>query len=745
MDEESRLRSALLQRLAPPAGGGNASCRVNRWDLSASISRQQPHDQVQREGGSRGRGWSEHDAPATRRADPLGRPGRWDDRSSREAAAAREERELKRELSRQVQWDVLLSSTGQAELDALLFPPGAFVLAGTNLHREFGEFFEKYAKFRKKELERARSPLQDPAADRGCAGAGHEPAGAGDGPPASAQFNRRLAEFRSELPAEYDQRYRINFAVVPPRAHAPPKRALGDEEVKEAKRALLLFEDFRQRKSISKIRKMREDQRALPIAAFRDEIIAAVRREQVVLIAGDTGCGKSTQVPQYLVQAGFERVACTQPRRISTMSLCARVATETLNEHGSQVAYQIRFDSNRSERTKILFLTEGLLLRQLSADPLLEQYSVIIIDEVHERHLTGDLLLAVLRSLIARRADLRVVLMSATINTKMFADYFGATIIKVPGRLYPIALEYIPVDFDADGRQAAPQESGKGTAGRKTAGIATAKLPGAKPKPFESKPYLRLLQRIDDEYPKSERGDMLVFLSGMNEITALADALREYVAESRRWIVLKLHSSLSMDEQDRVFDLAPDGVRKCILSTNIAETSVTIDGIRFVADSGKVKEMDYETDSAVHSLQEFWISKASANQRKGRAGRTGPGVCFRFYSQEQFEALLDFTVPEIQRVPLAATALQIKCMELGDPREFPWVEAPPAAHVTDAMTRQILKRPLFIVILYSKYRRALTLRICVSLRHLQALSSDAGTNSQSTLYHDFCIFRVIGH
>jgi len=732
MDEEARLREALLQRHAPttPAGGdGAAGRRVNRWDRSGHPRQQADH------GGHRPgdcRRESEPDAPAARRADSRwdsgggpaardrDRAGRRDERdgrgsgagwererararqdSSREAAAAREERELERELAPPVQWDALLSSDGLAELDALLFPPGAFIRASSSLHREFGEFFERYAKFRKKELERAqaaRAPArEDPAAaDGACAGTGR--GGAAAGALAGPHFHRKLAEFRSEMPEEYDQRYRINFAVVPPRAHVPPTRVLGDEEVKEAKRALLLFEDFRQRKSIAKIRKMREDQRTLPIYAFRDEIIAAVRREQVVLIAGDTGCGKSTQVPQYLVQAGFDRVACTQPRRISTMSLCARVATETLNEHGSQVAYQIRFDSNRSERTKILFLTEGLLLRQLSADPLLEQYSVIIIDEVHERHLTGDLLLAVLRSLIAQRADLRVVLMSATINTRMFADYFGATIIKVPGRLYPIALEYIPVDFDADGRQAAPQECGKGVAGRKTAGIATAKLAGAKPKPFDAKPYLRLLQRIDDEYPKAERGDMLVFLSGMNEITALADALREYVAESRRWIVLKLHSSLAMDEQDRVFDLAPDGVRKCILSTNIAETSVTIDGIRFVADSGKVKEMDYESDSAVHSLQEFWISKASANQRKGRAGRTGPGVCFRFYSQQQFEALLDFTVPEIQRVPLAATALQIKCMELGDPREFPWVEAPPAAHVTEAMAR---------------------------LRSLQALSTDA--------------------
>ena len=271
-----------------------------------------------------------------------------------------------------------------------------------------------------------------------------------------------------------------------------------------------------------------------------------------------------------------------------------------------QVAYQIRFDTNRSEHTKILFLTEGLLLRQLQADPLLLRYSVIIIDEVHERHLTGDLVLAVLRTLLPRRPDLRLVLMSATINTELFASYFSAAVIRVPGRLYPIALEYIPVDVDADGRVSAPQQqkNGAAAAGAKAGGIATAKIAGAKPKPFNGKPYLRLLQRIDDEFPAAERGDVLVFLSGMNEITALADALLGYVAESRRWIVLKLHSSLSVEEQDKVFDLAPEGVRKCILSTNIAETSVTIDGIRFVVDSGKVKEMSFESNSTVHSLQE---------------------------------------------------------------------------------------------------------------------------------------------
>ena len=674
--------------------------RANRWDSSAGGVGDHQRERC----GNSVRGRQEQREQAAfkeKRAIDRGSNSERGQQEQREQAAFKEERALELELAPEpeVQWDALLSRDGLEEIDALLFPPGAFIRGGSALHREFGEFFEKYATFRKKELSRASAarsktkgkaagsaPLEA-AAERVDGSLGSECAGVENVASAGSLFLRKLSEFSAELPAEYDQRYRINFAVVPPRTRAPATRALGDEEIKEAKRALLLFEDFRQRKTITKIRKMRDNQRALPIFAFRDAIIAAVRQEQVVLIAGDTGCGKSTQVPQYLVQAGFERVACTQPRRISTMSLCARVATETLNEHGSQVAYQIRFESNRTDRTKILFLTEGLLLRQLSADPLLAQYSVIIIDEVHERHLTGDMLLAVLRSLLEKRADLRVVLMSATINTKMFADYFGATIIKVPGRLYPISLEYIPVIFDADGRQAAPQERGKGLAGRKEAGIATAKTPGAKPKPFDSKPYLKLLQRLDDQYPKDERGDMLVFLSGMNEITALADGVREYVAESRRWILLKLHSSLPIEEQDRVFDIAPDGVRKVILSTNIAETSVTIDGIRFVVDSGKVKEMAFESDSAVHSLQEFWISKASANQRKGRAGRTGPGVCFRFYSNEQYDAFLEFTVPEIHRVPLEATALQIKSMGLGDPRIFPWVEPPPAAHIMDAMQR----------------------------------------------------------
>ena len=255
----------------------------------------------------------------------------------------------------------MLSRDGQNALDALLFPRGAFLERGSALHRDFGEFFERYVAFRKKEL--ARDPRGTEGGVRhgaAAVGGGGEGRGGVDGVAAKAgdglgrwvareddmteeaRWKRKLAQFVTEMPASYDQRYRINFAIVPPRVAGGGGGgggvALGESEVKEAKRALLLFEDYRQRKALSKIRKMREDQRALPIFAFRDALVQAVQREQVVLIAGDTGCGKSTQVPQYLIQAGFERVACTQPRRISTMSLCARVATETLNEHGSQVA-----------------------------------------------------------------------------------------------------------------------------------------------------------------------------------------------------------------------------------------------------------------------------------------------------------------------------------------------------------------------------------------------------------------------
>lgn len=198
-------------------------------------------------------------------------------------------------------------------------------------------------------------------------------------------------------------------------------------------------------------------------------------------------------------------------------------------------------------------------------------------------------------------------------------------------------------------------------------------------------PYVRILQLIDKKYPQDERGDLLIFMSGLKEITTVVDACTEYGDQNARWIVLPLHSTLSLADQDKVFDYPPDGIRKCIVSTNIAETSVTIDGVRFVVDSGKVKEMHYDPVCKMSRLKEFWISRASAEQRKGRSGRTGPGVCFRLYSQAEYSALAAYSAPEIQRVPLDNLILSMISMGLPDARKFPFIEPPPPESVENSI------------------------------------------------------------
>lgn len=375
---------------------------------------------------------------------------------------------------------------------------------------------------------------------------------------------------------------------------------------------------------------------------------------------GDTGCGKSTQVPQYLLEAGYTNIACTQPRRIACISLSKRVAFENHSEEGAEIGYQIRFAKSKSKKTKITFITEGLILRQLNTDPLLSAYNVIILDEVHERHLSCDFLLGIMRCLLLKRPiDLKLILMSATINTQLFSSYFDdCPTIEVPGRLYPIQLHYYPVFQEVQFAK-----SGK----------------------INPAPYLKMLQIIDAKYPSTERGDMLVFLNGMSDILAVAEALKPYAAESKKWIILMLHSSLAVEAQDLVFDIAPEGVRKCILSTNIAETSVTIDGVRFVVDSGKMKEMSFDSNCKMHRLQEFWISKASAEQRKGRAGRTGPGICFRLYSQKDFDEFDLYSTPEIRRVPLDYLLLQMIAIGLSDVRTFPFLEHPSSEAIEEAL------------------------------------------------------------
>ncbi|VDL59482.1 unnamed protein product [Hymenolepis diminuta] len=446
--------------------------------------------------------------------------------------------------------------------------------------------------------------------------------------------------------------------------------SLTDQNLRAAHLMYDMYLDFLMKQRWAKIKRLKRDRENLPIAAFRQQLVDELARKQVLVVAGDTGCGKSTQVPQYLAEEKvnladlesdpkYKRIAVTQPRKIACVSLAARVSTEMLCEKGTKVGYQVRFEKHKSRATQILFLTEGLLLRQMQSDPFLKEYDVIVLDEVHERHWQTDCLLGLMKCLVMARPEVRLVLMSATINVGLFANFFnGCPILEVPGRLYPITVKYCPL---TPAEQAASLER------------------------IDPAPYVRLLQHIDQTYEVSERGDLLVFLSGMAEIQIVMEACKAYAEQTKRWVVLPLHSALPAFSQEKIFHTPPDGVRKCVLATNIAETSVTIDGIRFVADSGKVKELTWDALSRMRRLKETTISKASADQRKGRAGRTGPGVCFRFFKEKEYNEFQPFTTPEIQRVPLDLLVLQMMAMGLPDVKRFPFIEPPETKSLDEAL------------------------------------------------------------
>ncbi|XP_063060437.1 probable ATP-dependent RNA helicase DHX34 isoform X2 [Engraulis encrasicolus] len=545
-------------------------------------------------------------------------------------------------------WD---SPLCRAQIDGVFFRNHDYIQAGSQEHKDFWAFFERFQRFRaRREMSGSKDSKYD---DPKCSSKSH-----------------KSGSMDLGLPKEYDARYKINVSVCTKDVEEKmegsggyrrqTQSGPGKQEIADCRLALLHFLDFSQKQSFNKLAKLRQEQRSLPIFHYREKLVELVKSHSVVVVAGDTGCGKSTQVPQYLLASGFTNIACTQPRRIACISLAKRVSFESLNQFGSKVGYQIRFETTRTLATKLLFLTEGLLLRQIQADPLLSQYQVLIVDEVHERHLHCDFLLGVLRALVRARPDLRLVLMSATINIKLFSDYFwGAPVLQVPGRLFPIQVIYQPIP---------PEEM------------------ASRSEKLDPRPYLRVLQGIDQRYPPEERGDLLLFLSGVAEISTIQEACQTYATHTQRWIVLPLHSTLSLVQQDKVFDISPPGVRKCIISTNIAETSVTIDGVRFVVDSGKVKEMSFDPKAKMQRLQEFWISRASSEQRKGRAGRTGPGVCYRLYAESDYDAFAPYPVPEIHRVALDSLVLQMKSMGLGDPSSFSFIDPPPASSIQTAMT-----------------------------------------------------------
>jgi len=393
----------------------------------------------------------------------------------------------------------------------------------------------------------------------------------------------------------------------------------------------------------------------LPVSQRKDDIARAIRDNQVVIVAGETGSGKTTQLPKICLELGrgvTGQIGHTQPRRIAARTVAERIAHELGTDLGQTVGYKVRFTDKASEATLVKLMTDGILLNEIASDRDLDRYDTLIIDEAHERSLNIDFILGYLRQLLPRRPDLKVIITSATIDPERFAQHFnGAPIVEVSGRTYPVEVRYRPI-ADAESRDESDRDQ---------------------------------VQAITDAIGELEQagpGDILVFLSGEREIRDTADALKGRA----RTDVLPLYSRLSAAEQHRVFEPpASSRTRRVVLATNVAETSLTVPGIRYVIDPGTARISRYSLRTKVQRLPIEPVSQASANQRKGRCGRVADGICIRLYSQEDFDSRPEFTDPEIQRTNLASVILQMAAARLGDVRAFPFVDPPDPRAIADGV------------------------------------------------------------
>src|SRR5580692_1425050 len=392
----------------------------------------------------------------------------------------------------------------------------------------------------------------------------------------------------------------------------------------------------------------------LPVSQRKDEILRAIRDHQVVIIAGETGSGKTTQIPKICLELGrgvAGQIGHTQPRRLAARTVAERIAEELGSPLGETVGYQVRFTDVSADDTLIKLMTDGILLTELARDRQLKRYDTLIIDEAHERSLNIDFILGYLRKLLPERPDLKLIITSATIDPERFAAAFGgAPVVEVSGRTYPVEVRYRPVD---------PIEGGEDG--------------------DQGQAILDAVDELSGEGP----GDILVFLSGEREIRDTADLL----AGRARLEVLPLYSRLSAAEQHRVFDRrqASSLTRRVVLATNVAETSLTVPGIHYVIDPGTARISRYSRGTKVQRLPIEPISQASANQRKGRCGRTADGVCIRLYSEADFESRPEFTEPEILRTNLASVILQMAAIGLGDIPAFPFIDPPDARNIADGL------------------------------------------------------------
>ncbi|KAJ8037867.1 putative ATP-dependent RNA helicase DHX40 [Holothuria leucospilota] len=416
----------------------------------------------------------------------------------------------------------------------------------------------------------------------------------------------------------------------------------------------------------------------LPIRKFKKDILRAVDRSQSLVVVGQTGSGKTTQLPKYLCRSGYSKhglIGVTQPRRVAAMSVARRVAEELDCELGTKVGYQVRFDDCTSKETTIKYMTDGCLLREFLDDRELSRYSVIILDEAHERSLDTDILFGLVNQLFLsglstkRKYPLKVIVMSATLDAGKFSEFLGnCPIFEIPGRLHPVKEIFCDLVEAKDMERNATIN-------------------------YVSK----VVEVVMEIHLEQKQGDILVFLTGQAEIEQCCDMLfkksehldyRHDVSDRsvKALMVLPVYGSMPTEMQRRIFEPPEPGVRKCVVATNIAGTSLTIDGIKYVVDSGFVKQMSYNPRTGLDSLQVVPISRSEATQRSGRAGRTSPGKSYRIYSKDFYEqCMTEDMIPEIQRTSLSSVVLNLKCMGIHNILEFPYVDPPEERMLLEAL------------------------------------------------------------
>ncbi|WP_233271640.1 ATP-dependent RNA helicase HrpA [Paraburkholderia acidiphila] len=416
---------------------------------------------------------------------------------------------------------------------------------------------------------------------------------------------------------------------------------------------------------------------ALPVSGRREEIARAIAQNQVVIVSGETGSGKTTQLPKIalalgrgLGAGGTGLIGHTQPRRIAASATARRIADELNTPFGEVVGYKVRFTDNLSPGASVKLMTDGILLAETQTDPLLKAYDTIIIDEAHERSLNIDFLLGYLKEILPRRPDLKLIVTSATIDADRFARHFGsdekpAPVIEVSGRLYPVEVRYRPVQEDSPA-----VKNAQGTTGREKS---------AKSQRDTDRDLMEAIVDAVDELCREGSGDVLVFLPGEREIRDAAEALRKHHPPHTE--ILPLFARLSAQEQERVFK--PSNARRIVLATNVAETSLTVPGIRYVVDTGLARVKRYSYRNKVEQLQIESIAQAAANQRAGRCGRVADGICIRLYEESDFIARPRFSDPEILRSSLAAVILRMKSLHLTAIETFPFIEPPPGRAIAD--------------------------------------------------------------